>query len=175
MRRTEDDLDAKQVLTVLEQYNKALNLLDDYDHQAISRPSGNESVYTLSYEECKEIILSIKFSTGSKLFGNEKDDSLKASIGDIYQTYDGKELYPSLEEKAAHLLYFITKNHSFTDGNKRIAATLFLFFLDKNKALFSNGKKRIDDHTLVALTLMIALSESNEMEIIVSVIMNCMG
>lgn len=175
MRRTEDDLDAKQVLTVLEQYNKALNLLDDYDHQTISRPSGNESLYTLSYEECKEIILSMKFSTGSKLFGNEKDDSLKASIGDIYQTFDGKELYPSLEEKAAHLLYFITKNHSFTDGNKRIAATLFLFFLDKNKALFSNGKKRIDDHTLVALTLMIALSESNEMEIIVSVIMNCMG
>lgn len=175
MRRTEDDLDAKQVLTVLEQYNKALNLLDDYDHQTISRPSGNESLYTLSYEECKEIILSMKFSTGSKLFGNEKDDSLKASIGDMYQTYDGKELYPSLEEKAAHLLYFITKNHSFTDGNKRIAATLFLFFLDKNKALFSNGKKRIDDHTLVALTLMIALSESNEMEIIVSVIMNCMG
>lgn len=175
MRRTEDDLDAKQVLTVLEHYNKALNLLDDYDHQTISRPSGNESFYTLSYEECKEIILSMKSSTGSKLFGNEKDDSLRASIGDIYQTYNGKELYPSLEGKAAHLLNFITKNHSFTDGNNRIAAMLFLYFLDKNKALFSNGKKRIDDHTLVALTLMIALSEPNEMEIIVSVIMNCMG
>jgi len=164
LKRTENDLDAKQVLTVIEHYNKALSLLDDYDHQSITRPPGNESLYVISYEECKEIILSMQCNIGSKLFGNEKDESLKASIGDIYQTFDGKELYQSLEEKAAHLLYFLVKNHSFTDGNKRIAATLFLYFLDKNNALFSNGAKRIDDHTIVALTLMVALSKSDEME-----------
>jgi prophage maintenance system killer protein len=174
LKRTENDLDAKQVLTVIEHYNKALSLLDDYDHQSITRPPGNESLYVISYEECKEIILSMQCNIGSKLFGNEKDESLKASIGDIYQTFDGKELYQSLEEKAAHLLYFLVKNHSFTDGNKRIAATLFLYFLDKNNALFSNGAKRIDDHTIVALTLMVALSKSDEMETMVSVIMNCM-
>ena len=108
-----------------------------------------------------------------QLFGNEKDDSFKGSIGAIYQSFAGEDLYPTLEEKAANLLYFVTKNHSFSDGNKRIAATMFLYFLDKNGVLFKNGEKLIDDHTLVALTIMIAESNPEEKEMMISVIMNC--
>ena len=115
----------------------------------------------------------MKFSADSDLFGNEKDDSFKGSIGNIYQSFAGKDIYPTLEEKAANLLYFITKNHSFSDGNKRIAATLFLYFLDKNGILFTDGNKLIDDHTLVALTIMIAESKPDEKEMMISVIMNC--
>ena len=107
------------------------------------------------------------------MFGNEKDDSFKGSIGNIYQSFAGQDIYPTLEEKAANLLYFITKNHSFSDGNKRIAATMFLYFLDKNGILFTDGNKLIDDHTLVALTIMIAESKPNEKEMMISVIMNC--
>ena len=117
----------------------------------------------------------MKFGDTSSLFGNEKDDSFKGSIGAIYQSFGGVDLYPSLEEKAAHLLYFITKNHSFSDGNKRIAATMFLYFLNKNDALFRDGEKTIDDHTLVALTIMIAESKPEEKEMMISVIMNCMS
>ena len=109
----------------------------------------------------------------SDLFGREKDASFKGSIGNIYQSFDGNDVYKSLEEKAANLLYFVTKNHSFYDGNKRIAATMFLYFLDKNDALFYEGKKRIEDATLVALTIMIAESRAEEKEIMVSVVMNC--
>ena len=115
------------------------------------------------------------FVSDSNLFGNEKDDSFKGSIGAIYQSFDGKDLYPSLEEKAANLLYFVTKNHSFSDGNKRIAATMFLYFLDKNGALFVEGSKRIADFTLVALTIMIAESKPEEKEMMVNVIMNCLA
>lgn len=107
------------------------------------------------------------------MFGNEKDDSFAGSIGAIYQSFAGEDWYPTLEEKAANLLYFITKNHSFFDGNKRIAATMFLYFLDKNGALFKDGEKLIDDHTLVALTIMIAESNPEEKEMMISVIMNC--
>ena len=117
----------------------------------------------------------MKFGDTSSLFGNEKDDSFKGSIGAIYQSFGGVDLYPTLEEKAAHLLYFITKNHSFSDGNKRIAATMFLYFLNKNDALFRDGEKTIDDHTLVALTIMIAESKPEEKEMMISVIMNCMS
>ena len=109
----------------------------------------------------------------SDLFGNEKDDSFKGSIGNIYQSFAGQDIYPTLEEKAANLLYFITKNHSFSDGNKRIAATMFLYFLDKNDILFADGNKLIDDHTLVALTIMIAESKPDEKEMMISLIMNC--
>ena len=108
------------------------------------------------------------------MFGHEKDDSFKGSIGAIYQSFGGEDLYPTLEEKAANLLYFVTKNHSFSDGNKRIAATMFLYFLDKNGALIRDGEKTIDDHTLVALTIMIAESRPEEKEMMISVIMNCM-
>ncbi|MFR0742626.1 MAG: RhuM family protein [Roseburia sp.] len=173
MKRTENSLDAKQVLSVIEKYSLALDLLDDYDHQTMKRPDGNKAVYILSYEECRQVIDSMKFSTDSDLFGNEKDDSFKGSIGNIYQSFAGQDIYPTLEEKAANLLYFITKNHSFSDGNKRIAATMFLYFLDKNGILFTDGNKLIDDHTLVALTIMIAESKPNEKEMMISVIMNC--
>lgn len=170
--QTDNQLDKTQILSVVESYTQALNLLDDYDHQKVNKPEGNSSTYVLTYEECRTIIDQMKFASESDLFGNEKDDSFKGSIGDIYQTFDGKELYPSLQEKAANLLYFITKNHSFSDGNKRIAATMFLYFLDKNNWLFENGVKRIADNTLVALTIMIAESKPVEKELMVNLVMN---
>lgn len=173
MKRTENSLDSKQVLSVIEKYNTALELLDSYDHQTMRRPKGNEATYVLSYEECRDVIATMRFGNESDLFGKEKDDSFKGSIGNIYQSFAGQEIYESLEEKAANLLYFVTKNHSFFDGNKRIAATMFLYFLDKNGALFDEGKKLIDDHTLVALTIMVAESKPDEKEMMISVIMNC--
>lgn len=175
MKRSETALDAKQVLTVVERYNKALDLLDDYDHQKLEKPKGNKTTYILTYEECRKVIDEMKFSSDSKLFGNEKDDSFKGSIGNIYQSFAGVDIYPSLEEKAANLLYFVTKNHSFSDGNKRIAATMFLYFLDRNGVLFTNHEKLIDDHTLVALVIMIAESRPEEKDVMISIIMNCIS
>ena len=173
MKRTENELDSKQILSVIERYNNALDLLDAYDHQTMKRPKGNKTSYVLTYEECVDVIQSMRFGDESDLFGREKDDSFKGSIGNIYQSFGGSDVYESLEEKAANLLYFVTKNHSFYDGNKRIAATMFLYFLDKNDALFYEGQKRIEDATLVALTIMIAESTAEEKEIMVSVVMNC--
>lgn len=174
MKRTQNELDAKQVLSVIENYSTALTLLDDYDHQCMKRPEGSKATYVLSYEECRNLIDHMRFNAGSDLFGHEKDDSFKGSIGNIYQSFGGEDVYPSLEEKAANLLYFVTKNHSFSDGNKRIAATVFLYFLDKNGILYDeNGNKRIADYTLVALTIMIAESRTEEKEMMVSIIMNC--
>ena len=164
MKRTENELDSKQVLSVIEKYSNALDLLDSYDHQNMTRPKGNEATYVLQYEECMEVIQSMRFGDESDLFGKEKDDSFKGSIGNIYQSFGGVDIYESLEEKAANLLYFVTKNHSFFDGNKRIAATMFLYFLDKNNALFVDGKKKMEDSTLVALTIMIAESSPEEKE-----------
>ena len=175
MKRAENQLDAQQVLSVVESYSSALDMLDDYDHQTMVKPKGNKAIYTLSYEECRTVIDKMKFASDSELFGNERDESFKGSIGAIYQSFNGKDLYPSLEEKAANLLYFVTKNHSFSDGNKRIAATMFLYFLDKNKALYVEGDKRIADFTLVALTIMIAESKPEEKEMMVNVIMNCLA
>ena len=174
MKRTEEALDSKQVLSVIEKYSAALDLLDSYDHQNMTRPQGNEAIYILSYEECMQVIQSMRFGDESDLFGKEKDDSFKGSIGNIYQSFAGADVYETLEEKAANLLYFVTKNHSFFDGNKRIAATMFLYFLDKNQALFVEGKKKIEDATLVALTIMVAESRPEEKEMMISVIMNCM-
>ena len=174
MKRTENELDSRQVLSVIEKYSSALDLLDSYDHQNMTRPEGNRATYVLSYEECMDVIQSMRFGDESDLFGKEKDDSFKGSIGNIYQSFGGTDIYESLEEKAANLLYFVTKNHSFFDGNKRIAATMFLYFLDKNEALFIDGQKKIEDATLVALTIMIAESRPEEKEMMVSVIMNCM-
>lgn len=175
IKRTKNSSDAKQVLSVIEKYRFALDLLDDYDHQTMKRPSGNKAIYVLSYEECRNLIDTMKYNADSDVFGNEKDDSFKGSIGNIYQSFGGEDVYPSLEEKAANLLYFITKNHSFSDGNKRIAATIFLYFLDKNGVLLKDGEKLIDDHTLVALTIMIAESKPDEKEMMISVIMNCIA
>ena len=174
MKRTQNELDSQQVLNVIQKYSKALDLLDSYDHQTMERPKGNAATYELTYEECMDVISQMRFGAESDLFGKEKDDSFRGSIGNIYQSFAGQELYPSLEEKAAHLLYFVTKNHSFLDGNKRIAATMFLYFLDKNGVLFPNGEKLIDDHTLVALTIMIAESKPEEKDMMITVIMNCL-
>lgn len=175
MKRTENELDSKQILSVIERYSNTLDLLDAYDHQTLTRPKGNEATHVLTYEECMEVIKHMHFGEESDLFGKEKDDSFKGSIGNIYQTYAGKEVYESLEEKAANLLYFVTKNHSFYDGNKRIAATMFLHFLDRNNALIFDGKQRIDNMALVALTIMIAESRADEKEIMISVVMNCLS
>ena len=174
MKRTEEQLDAKQILSVIEKYSLALDLLDAYDHQNMKRPEGGNTIYILSYEECRKVIDSMSYGEYSNVFGNEKDDCFKGSIGAIYQTFAGQEVYPSLEEKAANLLYFITKDHSFSDGNKRIAAAIFLYFMDRNQALFLDDEKIISDHTLVALTIMIAESRPEEKEMMISVIMNCL-
>ena len=174
MKRTEDSLDGKQILSVIEKYSDALEMLDSYDHQTMTRPKGKPATYALDYEECMQVISQMRFGNESELFGKEKDDSFRGSIGNIYQSFGGQELYPSLEEKAAHLLYFVTKNHSFLDGNKRIAAAMFLYFLDKNGVLFVDGKKLIENHTLVALTIMIAESKPVEKDMMITVIMNCL-
>ena len=176
LRRTEAKLEADQILSVVEQYTKALDLLDDYDHLCVKKPGGTKETYRITYEECRKVIDSMKFGAESSLFGNEKDDSFEGSIGAIYQTFGGKDVYPTVQEKAANLLYLVTKNHSFLDGNKRIAATMFLYFLDRNGILYDgNGEKRLDDHTLVALTIMIAESRPEEKEMMISVIMNCIS
>lgn len=172
MRRADQQLDIKQVLDVIEQYAVALDMLDDYDHQRLKKPEGSKEVYHLEYEECRELIDQMRYSAESELFGNEKDDSFKGSIGNIYQTFGGDDVYPSVEEKAANLLYFVAKNHSFSDGNKRIAAAIFLYFLEKNNMLFYQGKKSIADHTLVAIIVMIAESQPNEKETMIKLIMN---
>jgi len=163
------------LLKIISDYSYALDILDQYDYQTlkIENTSGKE-VYQLTYEEAKKQINLVKKAYGnSELFGNEKDDSFKSSLATIYQTFGGVDLYPSAEEKAANLLYFIVKNHSFTDGNKRIAAFLFLYFLEKNGLLFTEtGNKRIADNALVALTLMIAVSKPEEKETMIKVIVN---
>ena len=160
---------------VVTDYTYALDTLDNYDYERLTiNKTTKEEPFHATYENAMEAIngLREKFG-GSVLFGNEKDDSFKSSIGQIYQTFDGEELYPSVEEKAAMLLYLVTKNHSFSDGNKRIAATLFLWFLNNNHILYyPDGSKRIADSTLVALTLMIAESRTEEKDVMVKVVVN---
>jgi len=167
--------ESKGLLKIISDYSYALEILDQYDYQTlkIENTSGKE-VYQLTYEEAKRQIELVKKTYGnSQLFGHEKDESFKSSIATIYQTFNGIDLYPSIEEKAANLLYFIVKNHSFTDGNKRIAAFLFLYFLEKNGLLSTEtGEKRIPDNALVALTLMIAVSKPDEKETMIKVIVN---
>ena len=181
MGRTMQYLDAadhdqiRSIFDVVKDYTYALDTLDSYDYQTleVKYTSGAESFHA-TYENAMEVINDLKEKFGeSALFGNEKDQSFHSSIGQIYQTWDGQELYPSVEEKAAMLLYLVTKNHSFTDGNKRIAATLFLWFMEKNGILYStDGGKRIADNALVALTLMFAESKTEEMDMMVKVVVN---
>ena len=165
----------RSIFDVVRDYTYALDTLDAYDYQSleIRNTSGGETFHA-TYENAMEVINSLKAKFGeSALFGNEKDQSFRSSIGQIYQTWDGQELYPSVEEKAAVLLYLVTKNHSFTDGNKRIAATLFLWFLENNDILYGfDGRKRIADNALAALTLMIAESKTEEMDMMVKVVVN---
>ena len=160
---------------VVTDYSYALDTLDNYDYERLTiNKTTKDEPFHATYENALETIdrLREKFG-GSSLFGNEKDDSFKSSIGQIYQTFGGEELYPSVEEKAAMLLYLVTKNHSFSDGNKRIAATLFLWFLNNNRILYRpDGSKRIADNTLVALTLMIAESRTEEKDVMVKVVVN---
>ncbi|MGL5316126.1 MAG: RhuM family protein [Peptostreptococcaceae bacterium] len=166
--------EAKGLLNVVSQYSYALKILDDYDHQKLQK--GNvtlEEAYNLSYEESMKIIDLMRDEFATDLFGKEKDDSFKGSLGAIYQTAFGEEVYPSKEEKAANLLYFVVKNHSFLDGNKRIAAAIFIYFMQKNDILLRNdGSKKIADNTLVAITLMIAESKPNEKDLIISILVN---
>ena len=167
--------ESKGLLKIISDYSYALDILDKYDYQKLEiKNTSKKETYILTYEEAiRQIKTAKKVYGNSNLFGNEKDNSFQSSISTIYQTFGGIDLYPSIEEKAANLLYFIVKNHSFSDGNKRIAAFLFLYFLEKNKLLFTeNGQKRIADNALVALTLMIAVSKLEEKDTMMKVIVN---
>ena len=168
------ELDSREVFDVIQKYTQALELLDDYDHQIVQKPKiSNEKAYQLTFNECKKLIESMTFSKSSTIFGKEKTKgSLEGIIGSVYQTAFGEDVYPSVQEKATNLLYFIVKDHPFIDGCKRIAASIFLYFLNKNNLLFKNDKKIISDSTLVAITLLLAESRPEEKEIMINVIMN---
>ena len=176
--RTQEKLtsdEATSLVQVVSDYTYALETLDDYDYQKLGiRKVTKHARFKATYENAMEAIRSLKKKFGSSsLFGHEKDQSFKSSIGQIYQTFDGTDLYPSVEEKAATLLYLVIKNHSFSDGNKRIAATLFLWFMENNGILYNkDGSKRIADNTLVAITLMIAESRPEEKDMMVKVVVN---
>lgn len=167
-----ENSDAKDILKVINKYSKALDLLDDYDHKTIKKIKGNINTKQITYEECIQIIKQLKFNEHSKLFALERDKGLETIIGDIYQTFDKKDVYQSIEEKASNFLYMIVKNHVFIDGNKRIAATLFIYFLNFYNILNKNGEHIIDNNTLTALTLLVAQSNPKEKSIIIDLIMN---
>jgi len=169
--------EARGIAQVISEYSRALDILDAFDHERLSKPQGSRKAgFELTYEAARRIIDAIKAQfRDSDLVGQEKDGGFKSSLRTIYQTFGGKDLYPTVQEKAAHLLYFVTKNHSFVDGNKRIAAALFICFLEKNKILHRpDGSRHIDENTLVALTLMIASSKPSEKEAMIKVILNLM-
>jgi len=168
------DTQIRSIFEVVKDYTYALDTLDHYDYQRLGIKSTREEHFRATYEDAMAVVHSLKEKFGgSELFGLEKDQSFHSSIGQIYQTWDGVDLYPSVEEKAAMLLYLVVKNHSFSDGNKRIAATLFLWFMENNRILYApDGHKRIADNALVALTLMIAESKMDEMEMMVKVVVN---
>ncbi len=167
------NIDKDELAKVINEYTKALDLLDSYDHQTLEKPKGNKSDYIMTYQEARDIIDSMKFNDMSSVFGVEKEQGkLNGIIAQIYQDVFGQELYPSIEEKAAHLLYFLVKDHPFADGCKRIAATLFINFLYKNNILYRNNKQIISNEALVAITILTAESNPEEMEIIVKLIMN---
>ena len=173
--RIDDEIsasDAKEIIKVIGNYSNALNLLDDYDHRCVVKPKGTQNANMLTYQECIDIISKLRFNNDSNLFALERNEGLKAILGAIYQSFDGKDVYPSIQEKAANFFYMIIKNHVFIDGNKRIAATLFICFLDYYKILYKDEKQIIDNNTLVALTLLIAQSNPKEKEILIDLIMN---
>lgn len=173
--RTDDNLngdEAKDILNVISNYSKALDLLDDYDHRTVKKIKGNTSKDKINYKECMNIINTLKFNEESDLFALERNKGLSSIIDNIYQTFDNTEVYKSIEEKAANFLYLIIKNHVFIDGNKRIAATLFIYFLNYYNILFKNGNRIIDNNTLTALTLLVAQSNPKEKDILIDLIMN---
>lgn len=167
-----ENKDAKEILKVIGNYSKALDLLDDYDHRTLVKPKGNDSKKRIKYDDCLDIISKLKFNEKSDIFAIEKDRGLEAIIGDIYLTFDGNDVYKSVEEKASNFLYMIVKNHVFVDGNKRIAATMFIYFLNFYDILYKDGKQVIDNNALASLTLMIAESNPKEKEVIIDLIMN---
>lgn len=167
-----EDTDAREILKVIGSYSKALNLLDDYDHRSFKKIKGSLNNKRITYQECKEIIRELNFNNDSKIFGLERDNGLEGIIGNIYQTFENKDVYPSIELKAANFLYMIVKNHVFIDGNKRIAATLFIYFLAFYEILYRDGKQVIDNNTLTALTLLIAESNPKEKEVLVDLVVN---
>ena len=170
------DVDKEELIKVVDGYTKALDLLDDYDHQTLAKPKGTVSDYVLTYEEAREIINSMKFNGKSDIFGIEKEEGkLNGIIQQIYQDVFGQQLYPTVEEKAAYLLYFLVKDHPFVDGCKRIAATLFINFLYRNNILFKNNRQIISNEALVALTILTAESNPDEMEIIIKLISNLLA
>ena len=164
--------EATGIIKVINNYSNALNLLDDYDHRSVEKPKGTTNDKIITYEECMNIISKLKFNSDSDLFALERNEGLKAILGAIYQSFDGKDVYPSIEEKAANFLYMIVKNHVFIDGNKRIAATLFIYFLNYYNILYKDEVKVIDNNTLVSLTLLIAESNPLEKEILTDLVMN---
>ena len=164
--------EAQEIIKVINNYSNALNLLDDYDHKRITKPNGTKNNKQVTYEDCMNIVGKLKFGSDSDLFALERNEGLKAIIGTIYQSFDGNDLYPTIEEKAANFLYLITKNHTFIDGNKRIAATLFIYFLEFYNILYKNDKQVIDNNTLVAITLLIAQSNPKEKNVLIDLIMN---
>ncbi len=164
--------DAKEILKVIGEYSKALNLLDDYDHKTLKKVNGNIDDRKINYNDCIEIINKLRFREESSLFAVERDKGLESIIGNIYQSFAGQDIYKSIEEKAANFLYLIVKNHVFTDGNKRIAATLFIYFLNFYDILYKNGMQTIDNNTLAALTLLIAESNPREKDVIIDLVMN---
>lgn len=167
-----ENVDAKEILKVIATYSKALDLLDDYDHRNLLKPKGNSSHKQIRYEDCIEVIKKLRFNEESDIFAIERNKGLQSIIGNIYQTFDGEDVYKSIEEKAANFLYMIVKNHVFIDGNKRIAATLFIYFLNYYDILYKENKQVIDNNTLAALTLLIAESNPKEKKVIIDLVMN---
>ena len=164
--------ESREIIKVISEYSNALNLLDDYDYKRINKPKGITNDKIITYEECIKVINKLKFNNESSLFALERNKGLKEMIGTIYNTFDGKDLYSTIEEKASNFLYLIIKNHVFIDGNKRIAATLFIYFLNYYNILYKDNKQVIDNNTLVAVTLLIAESNPKEKEILIDLVMN---
>ena len=167
-----ESADAKEILKVIGNYSKALDLLDDYDHRTLLKPKGSNSKKQIKYEDCLEIIKKLRFNEESDIFAIERNKGLESIIGSIYQTFDGSDVYKSIEEKAANFLYMVVKNHVFIDGNKRIAATLFIYFLNYYDILYKDNKQVVDNNTLASLTLLIAESNPKEKEVITDLVMN---
>lgn len=166
-------INAADVLKVIQEYSRALQLLDDYDHQCVTQPEGTACTYRLQYNECMDLVHQMDFAKDSTIFGTEKEPGkLEGILSAIYQSAFSQDVYPTLEEKAANLLYFIIKDHAFNDGCKRIGAALFLHFLNKNAALYRNGKQTINESTLAAITLLVAESDPKEKDVMVQIIMN---
>ena len=167
-----NDTDASEVLKTINKYSNALNLLDDYDHRKLVKPKGTSSNEIITYDNCMDLISLLKFNEESDIFALERNKGLSSIINNIYQSFDNKDVYPTIEEKAANFLYLIIKNHTFIDGNKRIAATLFIYFLEFYNILYKDNTRVIDNNTLVAITLLVAESNPKEKDILIDLIMN---